>query len=97
MPTAILKAHYDGEHIVLDEPFALPANAPLLVTVVAPDSERAGWAAAVEALTQAGVLDGQPLRLLGRYQRPAVLDPHGRTVAEAIAEFTLAPIGELIG
>ncbi len=59
--------------------------------------ERAGWAAAVEALTQAGVLDGQPLRLLGRYQRPAVLDPHGRTVAEAIAEFTLAPIGELIG
>ena len=45
MPTAILKAHYDGEHIVLDEPFELPANAPLMVTVFAPDAERAEWAA----------------------------------------------------
>ena len=50
MPTAILKAHYDGEHIVLDEPFALPLNAPLAVTVLSPsatehDSERAEWAA----------------------------------------------------
>jgi hypothetical protein len=45
MPTAILKAHYDGRHIVLDEPFELPANAPLLVSVLGPDSERAIWAA----------------------------------------------------
>lgn len=45
MPTAILKAHYDGEHIVLDEPFQLPANAPLIVTVIAPDDERSEWAA----------------------------------------------------
>ena len=50
MPTAILKAHYDGEHIVLDEPFSLPLNAPLAVTVLSPstaehDSERAEWAA----------------------------------------------------
>ena len=50
MPTAILKAHYDGEHIVLDEPFALPLNAALAVTVLSPstsehDSERAEWAA----------------------------------------------------
>ncbi len=44
MPTAILKAHYDGEHIVLDEPFELPANAPLMVTVFAPDTERSAWA-----------------------------------------------------
>ena len=43
MPTAILKAHYDGKHIVLDEPFELRANAPLIVTVVAPDAERAEW------------------------------------------------------
>lgn len=45
MPTTILKAHYDGKHIVLDEPFELPANAPLMVTVIAPDDERAEWAA----------------------------------------------------
>ena len=44
MPTAVLNAHYDGKHIVLDEPFARPANAPLLVTVIAPDDERSGWA-----------------------------------------------------
>jgi hypothetical protein len=45
MPTAILRAHYDGEHIVLDEPFELPANAPLMVTVFGPDTERSEWAA----------------------------------------------------
>lgn len=45
MPAAILKAHYDGKHIVLDEPFKLSVNAPLLVTVVAPEVERAEWGA----------------------------------------------------
>ena len=45
MPTAILKAHYDGEHIVLDEPFELAPNAALVVTVVEADAERAGWTA----------------------------------------------------
>ena len=50
MPTLILKAHYDGQHIVLDEPFDLPPNAPLAVTVLSSptpehDTERAEWAA----------------------------------------------------
>jgi hypothetical protein len=52
MITVTLRAHYDGEHIVLDEPFEIPANAPLAVTVLAPDPsehdrerERASWAA----------------------------------------------------
>ena len=52
MTTVTLRAHYDGEHIVLDEPFEIPTNAPLAVTVLAPDSsahdrerERASWAA----------------------------------------------------
>lgn len=50
MPSVILKAHYDGEHIVLDEPFVLPLNAPLAVTVLSTatlenGSERAEWAA----------------------------------------------------
>ena len=45
MATAILRAHYDGEHIVLDEPFELIANTPLIVTVVAPDVEHSEWVA----------------------------------------------------
>jgi L-asparaginase II len=60
-------------------------------------SDRGTWAASVEALRQAGVLDGGALRDLGRYHRPVTLDPHGRPAAEAIAEFELAPVGELIG
>ena len=50
MPSVTLKAHYDGEHIVLDEPFELSPNTPLAVTVLSPrtpehDLERAQWAA----------------------------------------------------
>ena len=59
--------------------------------------DRGTWAASVEALRQAGVLDGQALRVLARYHRPQVLDPHGRVAAETIAAFELAPVGELIG
>ncbi|HSL77977.1 MAG TPA: asparaginase [Candidatus Limnocylindrales bacterium] len=59
--------------------------------------DRGTWAASVEALRQVGVLDGQALRVLARYHRPTILDPHGRVGAESIAEFELAPVGELIG
>jgi hypothetical protein len=53
MNSVTLKAHYDGEHIVLDEPFEIPVNAPLAVTVVLVpaasehdlERERASWAA----------------------------------------------------
>jgi hypothetical protein len=34
MPTVTLQAHYDGKRIVLDEPYDLPANTPLIVTVL---------------------------------------------------------------
>jgi L-asparaginase II len=59
--------------------------------------DRGTWAASVEALRQVGVLDGQELRMLARYHRPTILDPHGRVGAESIPEFELAPVGELIG
>ncbi len=59
--------------------------------------DRGTWAASVEALRQAGAIQGQALRVLTRYHRPLTLDPHGRTGAEAVAEFELAPVGELIG
>jgi hypothetical protein len=46
MPTVTLKAHYDGERIVLDEPYDLPTNALLMITVLPPidGSEAAQWA-----------------------------------------------------
>jgi hypothetical protein len=46
MPTLSLKAHYDGEHILLDEPFDLPTNARLIVTVlpVEVNEDRELWA-----------------------------------------------------
>ena len=59
--------------------------------------DRGTWAASVEALRQAGALDGQAMRVLARYHRPTVLDPHGRVGAEAVPGFELAPVGELIG
>jgi hypothetical protein len=46
MKTVTLTAHFDGESIQLDEPFALPADARLLVTILPeslPDAERREW------------------------------------------------------
>ena len=37
-----LKAHFDGEQIRLDEPFDLPKNCSLMVTVLS--AESADWA-----------------------------------------------------
>ncbi len=55
MPTVALKAHFDGDHIVLDEPFDIPPHSPLIVTLLPePDTERADWEAlAVESLARA--------------------------------------------
>ena len=58
--------------------------------------DRAGSAASVETLRQIGLLDATALRALGRYHRPPVLDPRGRQVGQATAEFELAPTGELL-
>ena len=45
MPILSLKAHYDGKTIRLDEPFDLPPNARLMVTVLPPltGSDREDW------------------------------------------------------
>lgn len=39
MPVSALKAHYDGQHILLDAPFDLPVNAQLLITVLPSERE----------------------------------------------------------
>lgn len=59
--------------------------------------DRSTWAVSVEALRLAGVLEGQALRVVGRYHRPVELDPHGRIAAETIPSFDLVPVGERIG
>lgn len=45
MPTISLRAHFDGKTIRLDEPFDLPQNARLMVTVLQPliEAEREDW------------------------------------------------------
>ena len=46
MPAISLKAHFDGQQIRLDEPFELPRDASLLVTVLSPSAserERQAW------------------------------------------------------
>jgi hypothetical protein len=59
MRSVILKAHFDGEHIVLDEPFEIPANSRLVVTVLSEskpqhDDERSNWASlSAESLARA--------------------------------------------
>ena len=75
-------------------------DAPSGVAVKIEDGDgydRGTWAASVEALRQVGVLDAQALRMLARYHRPTILDPHCRVGAESIPEFELAPVGELLG
>ena len=39
MSTVAIPAHFDGKHIILDEPVELPPNANLLVTVIPSSSE----------------------------------------------------------
>ena len=75
---------------------SMPASGIALKIEDGDGYERGTWAATVEVLVQAGVLDGQSTRILARYHRPVELDPHGRVGAEAIPEFDLAPLGELV-
>lgn len=62
MPSVTLKAHYDGERIQLDEPFDLPRNALLLVTVLLPqgDGDRVAWLAASSAALARAFGDNEP-------------------------------------
>ncbi len=51
MSLVTVSAHFDGEHIRLDEPLCLGANARLLVTVLStpPDGEQQDWRRISEA------------------------------------------------
>lgn len=47
MPAISIRAHFDGERIRLDEPFDIPQDTPLLVTILMPEGvdDRAAWIA----------------------------------------------------
>jgi L-asparaginase II len=76
---------------------AEPAASGIAIKIEDGDGyERGTWSATVEVLSQAGVLDSHALRVLARYHRPVDLDPHGRVGAEAISDFELAPLRELV-
>ncbi len=55
MPSITLNAHFNGQQIMLDEPFEIPSNAKLLVTVLEnTDFEQNSWTAfSAGALAQA--------------------------------------------
>jgi hypothetical protein len=63
MKTITLTAHFDGENIQLDEPFALPADARLLVTILPeslPDADRMAWYALSKAGLARAYSDDEP-------------------------------------
>lgn len=63
MKTVTLSAHVDGQRIQLDEPFDLPSDARLLVTILpgeAVDSERADWHARSKAGLARAYSDDEP-------------------------------------
>lgn len=70
MPTITLKAHYDGQRILLDEPFNLPVNASLMITVLPnTNNENDSWLnIAINGLSDA-YSDNEPEYLLESIKR----------------------------
>ncbi len=62
MRAVTLKAHYDGERILLDEPFEIPPNSALMVTVLAGAQEVMGndWIEAAERAFSTGYGEDEP-------------------------------------
>ena len=63
VPAITLRAHFDGERIQLDEPFDLPRNSRLIVTVLSSDLEieRAQWSDAGAAGLARAYSDKEPV------------------------------------
>ena len=61
MPAVTLKAHYDGKRIILDEPFEIPPNSPLMVTVLPATEAVVGedWILAAQEGALRGVRHGR--------------------------------------
>jgi hypothetical protein len=57
MSTVAIPAHFDGKHIVLDEPYELPPNASLLVTLLPASVEPTAEAAWLRAMGTSDAFD----------------------------------------
>ena len=57
-----MRAHFDGERILLDEPFELEPHMELIVTVIprASDEEREAWARLALASLERAYSDEEP-------------------------------------
>ena len=63
MGVITLKAHYDGKQVCLDEPYELPTNSKLMVTILPGDSledERQAWVAVSQAAFVRAYGDDEP-------------------------------------
>ena len=71
MPAVTLKAHFNGKQIVLDEPFDLPPDAPLMVTVLAKEEsfEDAQWCGLTAAALARAYGDDEPDYSIADIQR----------------------------
>jgi hypothetical protein len=71
MPAVTLKAHYDGERILLDEPFEIPTNAPLMVTVLSSSVAERGedWLSAARDSLARAYGDKEPTYTSGDVRR----------------------------
>lgn len=72
METIVLRAHYDGERIQLDDPIELQPNTRLLVTIIPePDAELMTWLRLSSAGLAAAYGDDEP-----EYPSSAVKEPN---------------------
>jgi hypothetical protein len=72
MPAVTLKAHYDGERILLDEPFEIPPNSPLMVTVLSAGEGLVGedWILAARKALSRAYGDNEPDYTAADLRRP---------------------------
>ena len=74
MQALTLTAHFDGERIQLDEPFALPSDARLLITILpaaSVDAEREEWYALSKAGLARAYSDDEPDYPASLVRKPA--------------------------
>jgi hypothetical protein len=70
MKPVVLKAHFDGREIKLDEPYDLPVNARLAVTILPAGTEDADWRALSLASLARAYGDDEPDYPLGMVAEP---------------------------
>ena len=71
MKPVVLKAHFDGRQIKLDEPYALPANAQLMITVLPDGASEETWRELAKLGLARAYGDDEPDYPLGMVAEPS--------------------------